>query len=386
MAEDVPAITIEEITGSKRIIRLTGRGLPFRPLPFSTEQRAPTDWLPGSPFGTLTVLGPTEKDTTIHGEWKDKFLGKNRLDPGSSPVTVNSEAVTTVREVDALFHELLRHAQLIEFRWGHIVRRGVLVNYDREWKNLNDLTWHATFRWISLGEDIAPVVFNASGSYGDIKNGMAVEMAGLGDIEVPDIIGVTSSFVTALKDFQNAFQEAATFVAEVAKQVVDLIVSPIRAARDLMATFDDVIRTAEDLLNYVESQFGSETGLDTGPGGAGAAGIILGKPYPVQTESEKRVSLVFLDSLKRWAFRMRSFAATAQETLKTSLGADVSSVYIVRDYQSLKDVAQEVWGSPFEWRRLMMFNDLNGIEVPAGTVVFVPRVDQQDGSSACPRT
>ena len=51
---------VEELTGDKRVLRLSGRALPYRPFELSGTQRHSVEWYPGSPIGTLQVYGAKE--------------------------------------------------------------------------------------------------------------------------------------------------------------------------------------------------------------------------------------------------------------------------------------------------------------------------------------
>ena len=65
---------IREITGLQRVLELQGRAMPYRGLKVGGDMRAEVTWYPGSPVGSLQILGPKEGETTIHGTWKDRFI------------------------------------------------------------------------------------------------------------------------------------------------------------------------------------------------------------------------------------------------------------------------------------------------------------------------
>ena len=385
---DSPAFVIRELTGQKRTLRLVGRGLPYRPLSLDTRQRVEVDWLPGAPHGTATILGPIDNPTTINGAWKQRFviepLSGTLVTSPTAPITLDGKAFGDIVDIDVVVDSMCREGQLCEVSWGPVVRHGFLENWVRKWTTVKDLEWQMNFKWISRGEKVDPVVFVTTAGFDGIAGGMQSLLDGLDAIEVPPELGVSTSLVEGLQAFQQSIEDSIGSVTDSVQQFTAQVTGVIRTVRGIAATFDGLGTDAEDLVSFIEAQFGSELGLDAGPGAPGTGGFFLGVPYPQQNEAQKRISLVLVDDIKRWALRVKHHCALQKAKLKVALGGNVVAQVTVKSGQDLKDLAKQYYGSPFEWRRIMQFNELTGIDPPEGTLVFIPKTNPQEAGQGCP--
>ncbi len=146
-------------------IRLEGRALPYQGVAFSTEQRISTTYYPGNPVATQQTMGPVEKNTTIKGTWKDKFLGN-----GQSQVLMK------------LFDGLMRRGTRVKIQWGHninlftpngaidaslpdettdIVRIGLIKNFTHTYDRPQDIQWEMEFEFSGRDEPASTVLQTA---------------------------------------------------------------------------------------------------------------------------------------------------------------------------------------------------------------------------------
>ena len=377
-----PAFRIVESTGKKRGIRLMGRGLPYKPLEFSTNQRVEVTWLPGTPSGTATILGPTEGETMINGVWKRRFIDSfaERLDGESPPIQMDGAAVR-FEDVIPLFDEICRIGGLLEVVWGDEIRFGFLATFRRRWLDVNDVEWEMQFKWISRRELPGNPLLSLGSMLGDLDAGLKTKLGELGNISVPSGFSLDFGFLGVIQDLQHALEDAVNFATETVQQVTNKVISVVRSTRGLVSTFVGMEEAAENLVAYVDSQFGQEfdswaqiveTGSEVVLPKQAAMGSSLA--FVDMTEAEKLEVAIFKQALKSWANSLKYEAALQKSLLKDGLGGDVYDIATVKEGQDLGDVAAQFLGSPFEWQQLMIFNDLSSKEVPPGTVVFVPKL------------
>jgi hypothetical protein len=158
----------------------------------------------------------------------------------------------------------------------------------------------------------------------------------------------------------------------------------IRATRGIASTLAGLEEDALALEGYLQNQFGSSLGLNSGPQSTEGGGMISNISYQDQTEGEKLEAASFNEELKRWAQGIRFFSAYQRSLLLTNLGGEIEASVQVRIGQDLRDIAAEQYGSPFEWRRLLTFNDLDSVEVNPGQVIYVPRSVPEDIGQPAP--
>jgi hypothetical protein len=78
------------------------------------------------------------------------------------------------------------------------------------------------------------------------------------------------------------------------------------------------------------------------------------------------------------AAAIRNLAAREQLKLLNTISSTVISVFQARDNQDLRQVSQTFYGTPDEWRSLMVYNHLLSSGLIAGQVVFVPAQPPRD--------
>jgi hypothetical protein len=78
------------------------------------------------------------------------------------------------------------------------------------------------------------------------------------------------------------------------------------------------------------------------------------------------------------AASIRNLAAREQLALLNAVATTVVSVFQAREGQDLRQVSQDFYGTPDEWRSLMVYNHLLSSGLVAGQVIFVPAQPPQD--------
>lgn len=156
-------LTIKEVTGEKRIVELSGPGLP-REWEINGIQRTEIMYYAGNPVGTAQVLGAKEEPTTLSGVWKQTLLTNQRLEgvtlfSGPSPLSggeASQPFITDPTEIAVIFDDIRRKGQLLEVNWDIFVRVGILTSFTARFIRREVCEWEMTFDWLSQGEFVAP--------------------------------------------------------------------------------------------------------------------------------------------------------------------------------------------------------------------------------------
>jgi hypothetical protein len=74
------------------------------------------------------------------------------------------------------------------------------------------------------------------------------------------------------------------------------------------------------------------------------------------------------------ARRLRD-AAVAHQRAMSSSTSDTLGTYKAREGEDLRDVSQLYFGTPYEWRAIMIYNGLSSPELYGGQTIAIPRLD-----------
>lgn len=360
MAASSPLV-IRELSGPQRTVRLVGRALPFRGLQLSGEQTIELTQLPGAPERTLTVLGPVEQPTTIHGKWSTMFLGAGEF-------TLDNRPLTTAREVVKAVDSMRLLGQLVEFTWLDSLRRGIIKRFDQTWLTSEDVEWSLTLEWVSRGEQTAPVVFVTDASMGDAFANTQSLFGFLDSIAVPDV-PLLDDVLNSLQAFTNGIGNLVLDLEDAVINFTDKITSPVRAIRGLVATLQSLENETELMTAFLLSRPASALGS---------------KPADEQSYSEKQSLELYREELRAWASALRRSSIESRTNLMGQIQTTLLATYVARAGQDLRDVSKQFYGTPFEWRRLMIFNDLNEVALEAGQLVLVPPLSVEQAAPEAP--
>jgi hypothetical protein len=357
----VSPLVIRELTGDKRTVRLQGRGLPFRPLNIEGEQDMEITKLPGTVERTATILGPIELPTTINGRWCTLYLG-------GGEVTVDNRPLTTTREVVKLIDSIRLLGQQVEFTWLDTLRRGFIKKFSVTWQTSEDAEWSITFEWISRGEATAPAVFVTDTSMGDAFADVSAAFGFLDKISVPDF-QLDIPLVDKLQASVNKINDLILDAEDALLNFTDKINTPVRAIRGLASTLQSLEDEAGLMIEFLMAQPPS---------------AFSSKPASEQGYSEKQSAALYREELRAWAAELRRTSVESRTNLMSQISTTLLATYVARAGEDLRDVAAQFYGTPFEWRRLMIFNDLYTVELEAGQVVLVPPIAVEQAAQQAP--
>lgn len=374
MTLPVPSLVIQERTGARRRVVLKGRALPYRPIEFPVDQRVDISNPAGLQSGVSTILGPTYGSTTFSGMWKDKFLGRtSSID--SCYMAVDSVQVSTIVEAEKLFTSILEQGQELDVQWGPVYRRGHLKAFKPKWLNVADMEWSLEFVWLSRGSVVAASYAPNRDPPTDLSNSMLERLT------------------QAMRNFRRSFR----WVDDYQERV-------LRTAQQLGAFTEELNATVATVDSANPMNLAEFTARNT----IVAAGNIVSAASQAVDTARNNQALAFLDDYRLLGttpglppetippdvqveatvsareqerlFRDMRDDAAAYARARSAGDNEILGTYRTREGEDLRDVSRIYYGTPYEWRRIMEYNELNTSEVPAGTLLVIPRGnDEEEG-------
>jgi hypothetical protein len=367
----VPAFIIKELTGRQRELRLTGRALPYAPLDLSGSLKAEITRYPGNPIATATVTGTEEDDTTVNGEWKDKFLrgtafvssAETSTRPG--PAQANGSTIETVERLVELVDNIRRSGQLLQVSWGRITRRGLLTSFKQSWKNTNDCAWTCTFQWVSQGDPPAPSPVVERPRPGDGHRAIR-GTSNLLDASINDRPS-TPTYREWFANVNRAVAQGQAAVNQYGNAISGYVgdaQAPLDLARNCMSLCGSIVGSAQEVIDLFDFVAPEELFF-----GNFRDGKIVDN-FALQVEQlAYRTEAVFNARV------MKRQAAIERRNLGATLESDLLAIYYAKRGETLREVSTTYYGSPNNWRELLLYNDLKTPELSAGQLVLVPRMD-----------
>jgi hypothetical protein len=355
---DASPMTIKELSGDKREIRLVGRALPYRPFTLTTEQRVELDWYPGLGSAVAQVLGPKEPPTSMNGYWKDKYLGDVT---DTFPLQLNNGGVLTCQVAADLMDSFVLMGQLVVVRWLNATRRGFVTQFEKKWHNEHDLEWVMKFDWVDRGDQPGPAVFATTVQLGDVASRMRAANDALGNLRPPNF-GLLGSFIAGIQKFQHSIEDLVNNIEDAVQNFTNQVSTVVRATRGVIATLRGLEGECRDMRDFLNAQVAGWMNKET--------------DTDHQTFSQGLTAEDFRRELLDWANEIMRKAVEQRTSLSGQVSSDVMAVAYAVAGQDLRDISRIYYGTSLEWRRIMIFNDLYSIALTPGELVFVPKLNQ----------
>jgi len=373
---DASPFTITELSGSKRSIELVGRALPYRPFTLGSAQRVTLRWNAGSPVATSTILGAMEKPSNVRGMWKDKYLNAG---PGvEPPFSLQNTPVLSASEAVKILDSICQEGSQLRVSWLTVVRIGFLEEFEVSWENSNDVAWSMSFVWVSRGQAPGPVAFATQTTMGDSVSRARSAFDLLDQIRLPDNFGLFTEFTQTLVGLVNGLQNLIFNLEDGLANLVRKVTNPIQAVRGLVAILKSVGTEAKLVRDFLYSQVPSamigttttsppQEDVDADPGGTIS---------PAQRMEAAR----YQREMVAWANELRRLSNELASQMDVQVNGDLLATYLAQDLDDLREVSLKYYGTPYEWRRLMVFNNLASAELIAGQIVLIPQLNAGQGS------
>lgn len=375
-----PTFTLEEEGGT--YLELRERALPYRPLTISGKQRAEFTWYPGNPEATVQMLGPDEGAIQLRGYWKDRFIqgtqaatiaSAEQLSFGRQGGFSVGQGVASISDLVSTVDAMRRRGRRIKLTWGDLVRVGHITGFTQTWHNVHDCEWEIDFSVVSQGE--GPVVSVAASGV-TAADTYQQELAYLDTLDAARDAQKITPTVTFLQKVQAAyalFEEAQFQVVSamygIATNISQYAAAPGDMARRSTALYSGIVTQASAFLGGTVDRALSDWFEFTYWGSEDQT------PYGVQLNSANTRR-----SVRDAVQAIRYNNAISRYELQQQLNAELVVSYVAPGNIDLRDISTRYYGTQNEWRFLMEFNGLRSSEVPAGTLILVPR--KPSGASA----
>jgi hypothetical protein len=361
------------------ILQLAGRALPFRPIQFGGTQRVQTVWYPGNPKASQLVIGPTEKPTTVNGEWNDKYLGDGqafalaqlldsiRLAGVSVEVTWPMTGLSGSPAAPVLSGDPeVRTGLITDFTYGYL--------YGRE-----DITWTAEFTWRSKGQQPTTPPISSTGTlnpregFNDVALDLALTQAmtqSLLEGPVFSQYGLPQALLNKFDQDFAAIDSAVDSVQTATAAVTSATIIPAAAAQQLIASAQAGVQAC---INMVDN-------------------ILAVNLLAAEVQDSAMDILRLLDPMFDAIFQADTSSETcidAANGVAANMTPDIIAVVTAPAGTDLRDLALRYYGSADSWFLIAEANDIAGSAVPASPTgpsdqpnrpIVIPRL--QAGTSA----
>ena len=355
---------IREVTGDNHNLTLEGRCLPYRPVSFAGSMRAEFTWYPGNPVATVQMLGAKEEATSINGMWKDRFI-RTFTDTGAPVVEgrtgvarFDGAVLDDVRSICRVVDGFRMRGQLLEVGWDEITRHGILTSFKQTWQRREDVEWEMEFQWVSRGEPATPIAFGTDIPQVDIAAKMQAAISTL-STALQSPFALVTTVESQLEASMGVLTSAGAALEDLANKAAAAAMTPMEVAKSTLATFQTIEQEAENIDATLQSR----------PARAlrSAASVAdVTQEEALEAEGYKRGARVATRAVRSSAAQQGQELAAA-----TTRQPNIRTV-IARQDQDLRDISNQFYGTPTEWRRLADYNHLSGSRLDAGTIVLVP--------------
>lgn len=347
---------IEEKGGLKRVLRLQGRSLPYRPVSWTGTQRMKTSWYPGNPEATQQVLGPKEEPTEVEGWLRSRYLATGTdQDQGDPAILKEGGSITkldTPEKVRDVLDSMRHSGQPLRVSWGGIIRIGRIQKAEFPHDRLEDIGYKLMFEWKSRGQKVARA--NASRRFPETSL-----LESLFDA-VADAINAIESVLNTIDVVKEniilgarAVQAAVSRVAALVDRIGGAITAPLDITQALIATFVNIRATIRNTSN----------------------GIASIPAEFMSTSDDVDQILESFNSIQLARFEMELVGADSYRQEQARL-ATIKPMYldvvVGREGQSLRDLARRYYGDPDAWEIIADANGLDGAILEGGEILIIP--------------
>lgn len=330
------------------VLSLEGTALPYQGFTIGGTQRIKTTYYDGNPVATQQVIGPTEKNTSINGMWKDSKL---RIAGGAMQLV-------------ALVDDIRQRGVTVRVTWGDTVddtgtmggatisRVGKIADTTFSFDRPQDVRWTVEFEW--AGRDVpsvAPTVGVATPQQGfqdsvDALNDVDGAVTGFLESTTVKLLGLSDPVFDAMNQ-ALAGLETATEAIDAANGAISYTAGvPAYVLQSIMAS----VQLGLDSLSNLK---------DT----------ILGLKMTALVPVDDALQLL---KMQDTIFQVLTYVGTAEDNMIATQNAaaaqvvpDTLATVRVAAGTDLRDLARQYYGDPDSWWAIAQYNDFPSSEVPA---------------------
>jgi len=387
------SLTLAEEGGGT--LKLTQRALPYMPLSISGKQRAEFNWYPGNPQATVQMLGPEEQTITLKGFWKDKFIQGTtaaqfisaEVNALRAALSTNSTTSASVRDVASLVKivdNMRRMGRRIVLQWDKLIRYGHIIGFTQTWHTPHYCEWELEFAVAALEEPRVAASTPNQTNLGDAAVQAAEWAKELERAKVaykPATVVLAPEVLKALNEFENNCIRTSNYIGGGASYVAQAISLGPNITRSVISSLAGVGTNAVTAAGAVFDVALTEV-FAIGTFTAAGVSLVTG-----ETNSFREDSLPFgvqlgaasyQRGLKNQCQTIAYSTAVTRWAMQQQLQDELKASFTAKQDMDLRDVSTQFYGTPDNWRDLLIYNGLTSSRLTAGQLIWVP----QQGYSA----
>jgi len=352
------AFEIVETTGSQRSVILRDRALPYRPVGWPGEQKYEKTVYPGNPVATIQVLGPDELETQIRGTWKTRYIAEMVTLWGFDDIATSDDDITA-EIMEQVFTRIRRAGNEVEVRWEGMIRRGIMSKFDPSYQRVEDVEWTATFVWSQIGDRPAPRAASAENETQELA---------AAQVDLDDVMSRIPPILLPL------VSNPAEVYADAIRTEVLSVITRVAAMTGIPdVPFEDWQGLAAAVAAVLEQ-------------GTGFRQLVIDGSIEDLVATDDIVDRLLIG---RWRgdagesiLDVIAEAVRSRDTVRDRVAMRYLAVVVIKQNQSLRDLAREHYGDPDDWTVIADANGLVTSDPPVGTIVYIPRRATGSGRAA----
>lgn len=337
---------------SPGVIKLVGRAGPFRGVTEEVAQRIHTTWNPGNPVATQQAIGSMIPNSTINGEWNDRYLGD-----GQSAALRDLFKLVTTRglSVEVTWGDALSGTLAAPNLSGNpTIRVGMIKRFKPVIDRIQDIVWEMEFEWRSEGEVSANQIsatsqMNPREGFANVVSDIDLATSGWTAVQNgPQLkdIGLPQGVLDGMDQAFQALDSSIDAIQTASGAVVSAVIIPAAAAQQMIGACKNGIDALTNMISTVLT-------------------INL-------LAVEVRDSALDIIRIRSNFFTVLAQCDAATETCHdAAIGMQVNVVPdIIAEVRApagtdLRDLAAQYYGDPDLWWLIANANDIDGSAVPS---------------------
>lgn len=351
-----PAFVIEEKSGQKRRLTLTGGCLPLVGAGWRGRMRTVRSSYPGNPEATVQVLGPEEEPSSFSLRLDRAKMGGGtdaRLIGGVPGVRLDEGLYVPLDLVEVL-DSIRQSGQELEVTWSSFVRRGILESLETRPMHELFIDVTLTFQWHAVG-DFVPATISEDFDFRNPAMTLRQLLA-----QFADLLAAPVRFAQEIMDELNAavlqIESALTAYTSILDEVGDLADSGRDFINNIIGLAGTITEAAQTLAVRLEIDPGAASSSEDQGEIMLAAGVVNGGQDTARQMQEQA------ELIKR-------------EAMALFEGDDVLAVELAFDGATLQQYAQTYYGDASQWTQIAGYNQFSSPRLSAGEIVVIPRFD-----------
>lgn len=335
------------------VIQLAGWSAPFRPIEFGGTMRHQTTYYPGNPNASQILIGPTEKPTTITGEWNDKYLGDGQARALADLLDSIRLGGLTV-EVTWPLSALGGTPSSPTLSGAPDVRVGIISDFTYKYLfGREDIGWSCEFTWRSKGAVTAPPVsatgtINAREGFADVTADLALTKAiGQAFVESP-VLANTGLPQAGLDALARAFAQVDSVVDAVTQATALVTSATIIPAAAALQLINSCSAGVQACLSMVQTVLGFD--------------LLLMEVTDSALDTLRLVDTIFTTIAQ--ADTAGGTCCDAALGIQQNVIPDIIATVVAPAGTDLRDLSIRYYGDPSGWIAIADANGIAGSAVP----------------------